>query len=60
MSTTAKNPTFATIVSTITTLDDSERETLEVLLDKEFAQTVLERGKELNALKKNGGLLSIG
>lgn len=52
-----KKSIFESIVSVLPKLDRSERETLAVLLDEQFNQTILERSKEIDILRKQDKLI---
>ena len=51
--------TFERIAAEIPRLSETERETLEILLDEEFSRVLLERGAEIEMLRKDKKLLSL-
>jgi len=53
------SPVFQKILNAVARLNASERETLETLMDTEFAATLLARRKEIARLRASGGILSL-
>ena len=54
-----KKTAFDDFLRIIPALEDSQRETIEIMLDEAFTHTILKRAKELKKLKAKSQLLSL-
>jgi len=59
MATAVKTESIARLATRIKKLNPSEQETLETMLDTEFAMAVLQRGKDIARLQGQKKLLSL-